>query len=326
MANVANESAEIVSDQLTAVWNNFYNGTQTLEHYADAMVALGAATASSSDEIAGGLERFSSIADMIGLSFDYAASALATITATTRQSEDVVGTALRTIFARIQGLKLGETLDDDTDLNKYSTALQAVGISIFNTNGELKDMDNILDELGDKWKTLSKAQQVALAQTVAGVRQYNQLVSLMDNWDYFKENLAVAQNSDGELNRQAEIYAESWEAARNRVRAAAEELYSSLINDDAFIKITNGIGEIIEAVSTLTQGIGGLSTILPGVILLFNKMFGNKVVMGIGNLAETIMYNSSKAEQQRAQMKIETARIVNEMPGVGTKADRLSLT
>lgn len=326
MANVANESAEIVSDQLTAVWNNFYNGTQTLEHYADAMVALGAATASSSDEIAGGLERFSSIADMIGLSFDYAASALATITATTRQSEDVVGTALRTIFARIQGLKLGETLDDDTDLNKYSTALQAVGISIFNTNGELKDMDNILDELGDKWKTLSKAQQVALAQTVAGVRQYNQLVSLMDNWDYFKENLAVAQNSDGELNRQAEIYAESWEAARNRVRAAAEELYSSLINDDAFIKITNGIGEIIEAVSTLTQGIGGLSTILPGVILLFNKMFGNKVAMGIGNLAETIMYNSSKAEQQRAKMKTETARIVNEMPSIGTKADRLSLT
>ena len=326
MANVANESAEIVSDQLTAVWNNFYNGTQTLEHYADAMVALGAATASSSDEIAGGLEKFSSIADMIGLSFDYAAAALATITATTRQSEDVVGTALRTIFARIQGLKLGETLDDDTDLNKYSTALQAVGISIFDTNGELKDMDNILDELGDKWENLSKAQQVALAQTVAGVRQYNQLVSLMDNWSYFKENLAVAQNSDGELNRQAEIYAESWEAARNRVRAAAEELYSSLINDEAFIKITNGIGKIIEAVSTLTQGIGGLSTILPGVILLFNKMFGSRITMGIGNLAETLMYNSPKAEQQRARMKTDTAKIVSEMPSVGTKADRLSLS
>jgi hypothetical protein len=48
------------------------------------MTALGAATASSTDEIAGGLEKFSSIADMIGLSFEYAASALATITATTR--------------------------------------------------------------------------------------------------------------------------------------------------------------------------------------------------------------------------------------------------
>jgi TP901 family phage tail tape measure protein len=122
------------------------------------MTALGAATASSSDEIAGGLEKFASIADMIGLSYEYAASALATITATTRQSEDVVGTALKTIFARIQGLKLGETLDDGTDLNKYSEALQKVGISIFEQNGELKNMDNILDEMGAKWETLSKDQ------------------------------------------------------------------------------------------------------------------------------------------------------------------------
>jgi len=27
---------------------------------------------------------------------------------------------------------------------------------------------------------------MALAQTVAGVRQYNQFVALMDNWDYFQ--------------------------------------------------------------------------------------------------------------------------------------------
>ena len=94
MAHAAGESADVVSDQLTAVWNNFYDGSQSLEHYADAMVKLGAATASSSDEIAGGVQKFASIADMIGLSFDNAAAALATITATTRQSEDVVGTAL----------------------------------------------------------------------------------------------------------------------------------------------------------------------------------------------------------------------------------------
>ena len=42
-------------------------------------------------------------------------------------------------------------------------------------------MDVILSELGSKWDTMSKAQQVALAQTVAGTRQYTQLVALMDN-------------------------------------------------------------------------------------------------------------------------------------------------
>jgi hypothetical protein len=44
-------------------------------------------------------------------------------------------------------------------------------------------MDKILDEMGAKWETLNKAQQTALAQTVAGTRQYTQLVALMDNWD-----------------------------------------------------------------------------------------------------------------------------------------------
>jgi TP901 family phage tail tape measure protein len=141
---------------MTAVWNNFYDGSKSLEYYADVMTALGAATASSADEIAGGLEKFAAIGDTIGLSYEYAASALATITSNTRQSEEVVGTALKTIFARIQGLNLGETLDDGTTLNKYSEALQKVGISIFEQSGEIKTMDNILDEMASKWGTLAK--------------------------------------------------------------------------------------------------------------------------------------------------------------------------
>jgi hypothetical protein len=48
------------------------------------MVRLGADTASSTDEIVGGLEKFAAVANTIGLSFDNAAAALATITATTR--------------------------------------------------------------------------------------------------------------------------------------------------------------------------------------------------------------------------------------------------
>ena len=168
------------------------------------MTALGAATASSTDEIAGGLEKFAAIADTIGLSYEYAASALATITSNTRQSEEVVGTALKTIFARIQGLNLGETLDDGTTLNKYSEALDKVGISIFEQNGEIKKMDAILDEMGAKWQTIAKDEQIALAQTVAGVRQYNQLISLMDNWDVgdsdsMLANLETAYNATGAL-------------------------------------------------------------------------------------------------------------------------------
>lgn len=57
----------------------------------------------------------------------------------------------------------------------------------------------------------------------------------MDNFDFFKENVATALNSEGELTRQADTYAKGWEAARKRVKAAAEDIYSSLINDQAYI-------------------------------------------------------------------------------------------
>jgi TP901 family phage tail tape measure protein len=200
MANVTKDSAQTVSDQLTAVWNNFDNGSKSLEYYADVMTALGAATASSTSEISEGLEKFAAVADSVGLSYEYATAALATVTATTRQSADVVGTAFKTLFARLQDLELGESLDDGTTLGKYSAALAAAGVNIKNASGELKDMDVILEELGGKWTSLSKDTQIALAQTVAGTRQYTQLVALMDNWQYFQKNLSVAKASEGTLD------------------------------------------------------------------------------------------------------------------------------
>ena len=198
VSNVTGESVKEVSDYLTAIWNNFDNGSKSLEYYADVMTALGAATASSTDEIATGLEKFAAVAETVGLSYEYATTALATITAETRQNADVVGNALKTLFSRIQGLNLGETMDDGTTLNKYSQALDKIGISIKDANGEVKQMDTILNELGAKWGTLSKDTQIATAQTVAGVRQYTQLIALMDNWSTFQENLNTAYSSTGE--------------------------------------------------------------------------------------------------------------------------------
>jgi len=123
MANVTGESVKTISNDLTAIWNNFDDGSKNLEYYADVMTKLGATTASSSREIATGLEKFAPIARTVGLSYEYAASALATVSAETRASADVVGTAFKTIFARLESLKLGETLEDGVGLTKYTSAV-----------------------------------------------------------------------------------------------------------------------------------------------------------------------------------------------------------
>ena len=308
MANAAGQSAKIVSDQLTAVWNNFYDGSKSLEYYADVMTALGAATASSTDEIAGGLEKFAAIGETIGLSYEYAASALATITSNTRQSEEVVGTSLKTIFARIQGLNLGETLEDGTSLNKYSEALEKVGISIFEQNGEIKKMDNILDEMAAKWGTLAKDQQIALAQTVAGVRQYTQLIALMDNWnvgdsDSMLANLDTAYNATGTLQEQADIYAESWEAAKDRVTAAAEEIYNQLLNDEFFIDLNNGFAGFLNIVSNTIDALGGLPGVLTVASSIMFKMFGKDMAQAIDDWGYNIKLRSKEGVQSLMELR-----------------------
>lgn len=300
MANVAGTTAETASQQLTAIWNNFYDGSQSLDHYADVMVKLGAATASSSDEISEGIEKFAAVANTVGLSYEYAASALATVTAQTRESASIVGTAFRTLFSRIQGLTQGETLDDGTTLNKYSQALATVGVQIKDTNGELKGMDEILDNLGSKWNTLAQDQKIALAETVAGVRQWTQLIALMDNWDFFKENLAMAQNADGALEQQAEIYAESWEAARDRTKAAAEDIYDSLINPDFYIKVDDLITPLLSGTADVIDAMGGMNGVLAASVLLINKVYGNKIAESLRESAVQIGFLTNQ-EQERAR-------------------------
>lgn len=328
MANVTRQSATEVSNQLTAIWNNFDDGTKSLEYYADVLTKLGAATASSTDEIAGGLEKFAAVADTIGLSYEYAASALATITSNTRQSEEVVGTALKTIFARIQGLNLGETLDDGTTLNKYSEALQKVGISIFDSTGQIKKMDDILDEMGSKWQTLAKDQQIALAQTVAGVRQYNQLVSLMDNWnngdaDSMAANLATSYGATGALQDQADIYADSWEAAQKRVKASAEALYQSLIDDEFFINLLDGASKFLDFIKQAIDGLGGmkglLATISTYILTIARTKFSDELKRLTGP-------SQKQQAEQAMQMKRDANTELKNMAAAGGASKESQVT
>lgn len=300
-ANVSRENLTTSSEYLTAIWNNFAKGSKNLEYFADVIVALGAATASSSQEIATGLNRFAATAETVGLSYEYATAALATVTATTRQSAEVVGTAFKTLFSRIQDLELGKTLDDGTTLGKYSKALDAVGVSIKDSNGELRDMDRILDDIGGKWDTLNKDEQVALAQAVGGIRQYTQFIALMDNWDFMKENLETAKGATGELQKQADIFAESWEAARKNVKASAEGIYDSLIKDEFWIDLTNGFAGFLKIIENAIDSVGGLKGVLLGLAIILQKQFGERFRNGLRETAYQLSYLVGGGQKQRKE-------------------------
>lgn len=313
MSNITGESVKDVSSYMTAMWNNFKEGSRSLESYADVMAALGAATASSTEEIAGGLEKFAAVAETAGLSFDYAATAMATVVDKTRQSEEVVGTAFKTIFARMQDLELGKTLDDGTTLGTYSQALEKIGINIKTASGEVKDMDDILDELGAKWGSLSSDVQLATAQAVAGTRQYNQLLALMNNWDAFQSNLAIAKGSEGTLEEQAEIYAESWEAARKRVLASAQGIYEEILNDDFFIDINNGFANMLDTIDHVIDKMGGVKGILLTLGTVFLSVYKNQIGESLKNAQYSIMNLTKTGRQHIAELREKANKELSNM-------------
>ena len=106
----------------------------------------------------------------------------------------------------------------------------------------------------------------------------------MDNWDFFQENLEAANNAEGSLQEQADIYAESWEGARKRVKASAQAIYSDLIDDDTFIKGTNAVADFLDGLDKVIDATGGLKTILLGIGAVATKVFQKDIAKNLTNI------------------------------------------
>ena len=129
------------------------------------------------------MSKVASAANIMGVDIDQLNAQLATVVSVTRQAPESVGTAFKTIYARMGDIEAG--LDTETSLGEYTKKMNEMGFNVLDTNGKLKDMGSVIEEIGNKWTSLSREQQVALSQTMAGTRQYNNLLALFDNWDEY---------------------------------------------------------------------------------------------------------------------------------------------
>ena len=137
----------------------------------------------------------------MGVSEEQLAAQLSTIISATRQAPESVGTALRTVYARISDIKAG--IDEDgVDLGNYSGKMAELGFNVLDVNGNLRDMGTVMEEIGNQWSNLTREQQVSLAQTMAGQRQYSNLIALFDNFQQYNKALNTAQNAAGTLQKQ----------------------------------------------------------------------------------------------------------------------------
>jgi len=296
-ANVTGQAASAVSEELTAVWNGFQVELDKTEETVDKLAAVAAHSASNLEEISTAMSKVASAANMTGVNIDQLTAQIATIVSVTRQAPETVGTALKTIYARMSDLKLGETDEEGVSLGDVSSTLHSLGVEVLDTTGNLRDMGTVIEEIAVKWDTLNTAQQTALAQSLGGKRQYTNLVALFDNWSMYNQNLKISENSLGTLQRQQDTYMESTKAHLQELATAKEELYASIMDADTINKSAYALRSMVESVTKIVKTLGGgkgVFNTISGILMMAMKA-------PLGKAISTSMNNALiKANNQQA--------------------------
>ena len=302
-ANVTGQTGREVSEELTAVWNGYKVSAEETELYVDKLAAVAASTASDLEELSTGMSKVASAANNMGVDVDQLNAQLATIISVTRQAPETAGTALKTIYARMEDLKIDGSDEDGVKLGEVSSTLDEVGVHIMDTEGNMRDLGEVIEEVGNKWEGWTDAQQSAIAQAIAGKRQYNNLLALFDNWDMYNSSLETSANATGTLQHQQDIYMESTAAHIQELKTEWEDFYDSLLDTDDINSVVDILTAVLDKVTTLLDSIGGGKALLTGLIGVLTKIpaINNVISSQIGDI---INKNSNNVKNNEAWVNI----------------------
>lgn len=158
-------------DLLTNAINGFQLSASQAMEVSDKFAALAATAATDYEELATALSKVAAQANLAGMSMDFTLGLLTKGIETTREAPETIGTALKTVVSRMRELSdYGKTLDDNVDVNRVAKALSNVGIELMDQEGQFRDLESVLTEVGNKWDTLTTNQQANIAVAMAGTR------------------------------------------------------------------------------------------------------------------------------------------------------------
>lgn len=263
------EAAE-AADRLTAAVRGYQLAETEAMELADKMSALDAAAASSVDELTVAMQKSASQARMAGLDLDYYMAYLSTMQEVTREAPENIGTAMKSITSRLQEIKdIGKVEEDGTTFSNVAKALNSIGIAALDSSGQLRTLQDIMDELGPMWETLDRNHQAYIATVLAGNRQQSRFIALMDNYDRAMELVDISQNASGESARQLRAYNEGLEASFTRLSNAWQQFATNIANSDTIKDLIDLLSVFVETLNKIPKGI--TRTLVP--LLALTKAF-----------------------------------------------------
>lgn len=261
------------TELLTSTLNGYKKEANEAMHVVDAMSAVDLAAATSVEELAVALQSTANMARVNGVGFEQLLGMVGAVSEASRRSASVVGNSFKTIFSRLTNVAAGKMTDDlGEPLNDVEQVFNGLNIKLRDSSGEFRNMYDVISELANKWTKLDNVEQNWVATSVAGTRQRETFLTLMENWDRAVTLSTTALNSEGMAMDKMSIYLEGIEANLNKLKAAVEDLLYSEEIVNVINLVIKAITRLVEGISWLIDKLGGVNSAVLATVAIFLKL------------------------------------------------------
>lgn len=259
-SKVSGQDLKTTTEQMIAIKNSFDLSGDSMEHVVDIISKMDNVSATSFAEISDAIQRTAFSAQQAGTPLENLVAYITTVSEKTRKPAETIGESFKTIYARYSSIKLGNLDDDGKSINDTEKALGRIGIKIRDGKDSFRDFDVVLQEFMDKVKSgsVSQVDYLASVQALAGTRQKETLLSLVENMDTLKTHQEQLTESTGSAKAMFDnAYDGSLDAKVNDLKRSFEGLYEKILNSKALGVAINGFSALISNLPTII----GLATV-----------------------------------------------------------------
>lgn len=278
-ANISELTPEEASSGLTAIVKGFNMLPEEIMVAVDAINEVDNNFAYSSDNIVASITKAVGAAQTFGVTLHELIGHTTAIGEVTRESGNVIGNSLKTIYSRL------------TTLDASVQALESVGVSVREIRDgveTVRSVSDILADLASRWSSLTSEQQQYIALQIAGRFQLSRFLVLMQQYETAIKATNTALNSQGSGYRENEQYLKSLEARINMLKNAWTDLTLTMgdaVLTDSFVGIVSFLTNVAENLGKVIEQFGLLPSIAFTIVTTYgiaSKKFKASILEVIG--------------------------------------------
>lgn len=275
LAAASGEDLALVSDIVTDALTGFGLAASDSAHFADVLAAASNSANTNVSMLGESFKYVSPVAGALGFSVEDVSVALG-LMANSGIKASQAGTSLRTLFTNLVH-PVGQSAD----------AIEALGISITNSDGSMKSLDTIMRELRTTFGNMTEAEKASYAAMLAGQEGMSGLLAIVNTTDEdFQKLTDSIAAAGGTAQEMADKQLDTLEGKITLFKSAMEGLAISF--GEVLLPM---LTDLVEKITDVVNWFNGLSdetkktiTVIAGIVAVLGPL-----MIIIGNVISVVM-------------------------------------